>query len=116
VFGAFVSYLKSAEGAAGEEKRAELHSALVQLNGYLLCNGPFLGGEKVCAADLGLAPKLHHMQVALAHYKNGWCLTEEMGAVEAYMGAITARASWKATAYTNEIVIQGWGKHVSAGL
>ena len=42
---------------------------LKALNSHLETGGPFLKGDKISAGDLALAPKLHHMQVALKAFK-----------------------------------------------
>jgi glutathione S-transferase len=112
IFGAFVGYLKSAEGSAAEEKKSILDSALIDFNGFIATNGPFLGGASVCTADFALAPKLHHMCVALSHHKAGWALGGGMEAVAAYMDVVTAGASWKATIYPDELIVQGWAEHL----
>jgi len=45
--------------------------------------GPYINGENVSAADLSLAPKLFHLQVALEHFK-GWKIPENLTNVHAY--------------------------------
>lgn len=42
---------------------------LQKLNSHLEANGPFLKGKDISAGDLALAPKLHHLQVALKALK-----------------------------------------------
>ena len=42
---------------------------LQKLNSHLAANGPFLKGQDISSGDLALAPKLHHMQVALKEIK-----------------------------------------------
>ena len=44
---------------------------LKTLNSHLEANGPFLKGNDISSGDLALAPKLHHMQVALKAFKVG---------------------------------------------
>lgn len=65
VFPAFVQYLKTGL----DEKKDELIAQLKALDEYLAANGPFLGKETPCAADMSLIPKLYHMKVALKHYR-----------------------------------------------
>lgn len=65
VFPAFVQYLKT----GSDEKKDELIAQLKALDEYLAANGPFLGKETPCAADMSLIPKLYHMKVALKHYR-----------------------------------------------
>ena len=45
--------------------------------------GPFINGQNISAADLSLAPKLYHLQVALEHFK-GWKIPEDLTNVHAY--------------------------------
>lgn len=45
---------------------------------------PFIAGEKVTAVDLALAPKLYHLKIALAHYKN-WSIPEDLTNVLSYI-------------------------------
>ena len=47
----------------------DLLQELKGLNSHLQSSGPYLKGEDVSAGDLALAPKLHHMQVALKALK-----------------------------------------------
>ncbi len=42
---------------------------LKALNSHLESHGPYLKGKDISAGDLALAPKLHHMQVALKAFK-----------------------------------------------
>jgi len=43
---------------------------LEEVNKYLRDNNvPYLGGESPNQADLGLAPKLYHVETAMKHYK-----------------------------------------------
>lgn len=46
--------------------------------------GPFINGGTISAADLSLAPKLYHMEIALGHYKN-WSVPDALAHVKTYM-------------------------------
>jgi glutathione S-transferase len=46
--------------------------------------GPFINGKEVSAVDLSLGPKLHHLEIALGHYKN-WSVPESLPHVKSYM-------------------------------
>ena len=110
VFPAFVAYLKA--GPDDEAAKQEtLHAALKALDAHLASAGPWLGGGAVGQADCALAPKLHHMQVALAAFK-GWAIPKDAARVEAYLDAWRARPSWKAHEYSDEAVVAGWKKHL----
>lgn len=39
--------------------------------------GPYIAGDKITAADLSLAPKLHHLKVTLGHFKK-WTVPENL--------------------------------------
>lgn len=110
IFPAFVGFLKSKDPNDGKEQ--ELLNELKSFNDYLKENGPFINGEQVSAADLALAPKLYHMQIALGHYKN-WSLPESLPYVKSYMENMFSRESFKRTAASPEDVITGWAKHLS---
>lgn len=110
IFPAFVGFLKSKDPNDGKEQ--ELLNELKSFNDYLKENGPFINGEQVSAADLALAPKLYHMQIALGHYKN-WFLPESLPYVKSYMENMFSRESFKKTVASPEDVITGWAKHLS---
>lgn len=85
------------------------------LNEYLSSHGPYVGGASVCATDLSLAPKLHHMDVALRELRGGWEMPPDAcGEVRAYLGRMRARPSWAATAYGDELVVKGWAPKLAA--
>lgn len=46
--------------------------------------GPFINGEVISAADLSLAPKLYHLEIALGHYKK-WSIPDSLTYVKSYM-------------------------------
>ena len=50
----------------------------------LLLKGPFINGEKISAVDLSLGPKLHHMKIALGHYKD-WSVPDSLSFLKSYM-------------------------------
>ncbi|RLM56113.1 glutathione S-transferase DHAR3, chloroplastic [Panicum miliaceum] len=57
---------------------------LTSFDSYLKDNGPFINGGAISAADLSLAPKLYHMEIALGHYKN-WSVLDSLSHVKQYM-------------------------------
>ncbi|KAL9233719.1 hypothetical protein vseg_008677 [Gypsophila vaccaria] len=109
IFPAFVGFLKSKDPNDGMEQ--ELLNELNSFNDHLKENGPFIGGEQVCAADLSLGPKLYHMDIALGHYKN-WSVPESLSYVKSYLKNIFSRDSFVKTTATPEDVIAGWAKHM----
>jgi hypothetical protein len=46
--------------------------------------GSFVNGKEVSAVDLSLAPKLHHLEIALGHYKN-WSVPDSLPHAKSYM-------------------------------
>lgn len=69
IFGAFKDFAKSSSEEAADKEHALL-AALQELEEYLTKNGgPYIGGATPCAADVSLMPKLHHMKIALEHFR-----------------------------------------------
>lgn len=109
IFSTFIGFLKSKDPSDGTEQALldELSSFndyikenVRPLSGslnvlrfvYLLHNqfilfslkGPFINGEKISAADLSLAPKLYHLEIALGHYKK-WSIPDTLPYTKSYM-------------------------------
>ena len=59
----FVQFLQSSGAEQGDKQKA-LETELEELNSFLEAKGPYLGGEKIIAADLALSPRLYHIEVA----------------------------------------------------
>ncbi|XP_010558764.1 PREDICTED: glutathione S-transferase DHAR2-like [Tarenaya hassleriana] len=111
IFGSFVTFLKSKDANDGSEKA--LLDELKALDDHLKAHGPYVAGEKVTAVDLSLAPKLHHLEVALGHFKN-WSVPESLSNVRNYMKALFSRESFEKTKAAKEYVIAGWAPKVNA--
>ena len=112
VFPAFVAYLKADAGTPDEAAKQEtLHTALKALDAHLAAGGPWLGGAAIGQADCALAPKLHHMRVALKAFK-GWTPPPDAARVGAYLDAWRERPSWTAHEYSDDAVVAGWKKHL----
>ncbi|XP_062150762.1 glutathione S-transferase DHAR3, chloroplastic [Alnus glutinosa] len=105
IFSTFIGFLKSKNPSDGTEQA--LLNELRSLNNYLKENGPFINGKEVSAVDLSLGPKLHHLEIALGHYKN-WSVPESLPHVKSYMKAIFSRDSFIKTRAQPEDVIAGW--------
>lgn len=110
MFPAFVAYLKSS-GDDEAAKKDALHTALKALDAHLAAGGPWIGGANLGQADCALAPKLHHMQIALRAFK-GWELPSDAARVGAYLDAWRARPSWTAHEYSDDAVVAGWKRHL----
>ncbi|KAF0901711.1 hypothetical protein E2562_006189 [Oryza meyeriana var. granulata] len=82
IFSTFIGFLKSKDPNDGTEQT--LLSELTSFDSYLKDNGPFINGATISAADLSLAPKLYHMEIALGHYKN-WSVPDSLSHVKDYM-------------------------------
>lgn len=72
LFPAFVALLK-ADGADEAEKEAALLAELQGLADALKASGgPYIGGASPNATDMSVAPKVHHMLLALEGIKVQW--------------------------------------------
>ncbi|ONK61348.1 uncharacterized protein A4U43_C08F28930 [Asparagus officinalis] len=105
IFSTFISYLKSKDASDGTEQA--LLSELKLFDDYIKENGPYINGDKISAADLSLAPKLYHMEIALGHYKN-WTVPESLPYVKSYMKNVFSMDSFVKTKALQEDVIAGW--------
>ncbi|XP_065849477.1 glutathione S-transferase DHAR3, chloroplastic isoform X2 [Euphorbia lathyris] len=105
IFSTFIGFLKSKDASDGTEQA--LLNELSAFDDYIRENGPFINGEKVCAADLSLGPKLYHLEIALGHYKK-WSVPDSLPYVKSYMKAIWSLDSFIKTRALREDVIAGW--------
>ncbi|XP_047965499.1 probable glutathione S-transferase DHAR2, chloroplastic [Salvia hispanica] len=105
IFSTFIGFLKSKDTSDGTEQA--LLDQLTDFNSYLGKNGPFINGEVISAADLSLAPKLYHLEIALGHYKK-WSIPDSLTYVKSYMKTIFSRESFIKTRAIVEDVIEGW--------
>ncbi|PUZ61490.1 hypothetical protein GQ55_4G279900 [Panicum hallii var. hallii] len=105
IFSTFIGFLKSKDPSDGTEQA--LLDELTSFDSYLKDNGPFINGGAISAADLSLAPKLYHMEIALGHYKN-WSVLDSLSHVKQYMKSIFSMDSFVKTRALQEDVIAGW--------
>ncbi|KAK8994936.1 hypothetical protein V6N11_046003 [Hibiscus sabdariffa] len=105
IFSTFIGFLKSKDPSDGTEQA--LLNELSSFNDYIKENGPFINGEKVSAADLSLAPKLHHLEIALGHYKK-WSVPDTLPHMKSYMKTIFSMESFVKTRASPDDVIAGW--------
>ncbi|CAM6036518.1 unnamed protein product [Sphagnum compactum] len=110
IFSSFVKFLKSKDPSDGSEHA--LVEELKTLNEYLKTNGPFINGDKISAVDLSLGPKLYHLKVALAHYKN-WSIPEDLTNLQNYIKLVHSRESFEKTKAPEYVVIKGWSTHLA---
>ncbi|PSC75758.1 putative beta-D-xylosidase 7 [Micractinium conductrix] len=105
----FRDFIKSSpEEAAAKE--ADLVACLRGLNDFLAAGGAYIGGERPCATDCAVMPRLYHMEVACKYFR-GWEMPAELTALRKYMDAFMARDSWRNTRYSEDLVIKGWERH-----
>ncbi|URE12474.1 Glutathione S-transferase [Musa troglodytarum] len=111
ILSSFFKFLKSKDPSDGSEQALldELHA----LEDHLKDHGPFVNGEKISAVDLSLAPKLFHLEVALAHFK-GWSVPENLTCVQNYTKVLFSKDSFIKTSPAKEFVIAGWEPKVNA--
>ncbi|KAL8532382.1 hypothetical protein ACS0TY_008832 [Phlomoides rotata] len=105
IFSTFIGFLKSKDPSDGTEQA--LLTELTDFNNYLEKDGPFINGEVISAADLSLAPKLYHLEVALGHFKK-WSVPDSLTYLKSYMKTIFSRDSFINTRAQIEDVIEGW--------
>ncbi|KAH7300092.1 hypothetical protein KP509_24G044800 [Ceratopteris richardii] len=105
----FVKFLRSKDRSDGTEEA--LLAELKSLNDHLKDNGPYVAGDKITAADFSLAPKLLHVKVALAHFKN-WSIPSDMTYVINYAEILHGRESFAKTRAADEYIIAGWLRHM----
>lgn len=105
IFSTFIGFLKSKDSSDGTEQA--LLDQLTDFNSYLEKNGPFINGEAISAADLSLAPKLYHLDIALGHFKK-WSVPDSLTYVKSYMKTIFSRDSFVKTRAEVQDVIEGW--------
>ncbi|XP_031486343.1 probable glutathione S-transferase DHAR1, cytosolic [Nymphaea colorata] len=111
LFISFIKFLKSKDPNDGTEQA--LLDELRALNEHLKEHGPYVNGEKVCAVDLSLGPKLYHLEIALGHYKN-WSIPEEFTYVHNYLKLFFSRESFVKTKAAKEHVVAGWASKVNS--
>ncbi|KAL2230272.1 glutathione S-transferase DHAR2-like [Sesamum indicum] len=111
IFPSFVKFLKSKDPTDGSEQA--LLDELKALDEHLKAKGPYVNGENICAVDLSLAPKLYHLDVALAHFKN-WIVPENLTHVHNYLKLLFSRDSFQKTKAAKEHVVAGWAPKVNA--
>ncbi|KAI4299588.1 hypothetical protein L6164_033033 [Bauhinia variegata] len=105
IFSTFIGFLKSKDPNDGTEQA--LLNELSSFNDYLKENGPFINGKEISAADLSLGPKLHHLEIALGHYKK-WTVPDSLPYLKSYMKDIFSRESFIKTRAAPEDAIEGW--------
>ncbi|KAI3991537.1 hypothetical protein MKX01_017156 [Papaver californicum] len=111
LFGSFVTFLKSKDASDGSEQA--LISELSALDDHLKAHGPYVNGENISAVDLGLAPKLYHLEVALGHFKS-WSVPENLTHVKSYMKLLFSRESFvKTQPADKKHLIAGWAPKVN---
>ncbi|KZV17609.1 Dehydroascorbate reductase 1 isoform 1 [Dorcoceras hygrometricum] len=110
IFSSFIGFLKSKDPNDGTEQT--LLSELTAFNDFIEKNGPFVNGKEVSAADLSLGPKLYHLEIALAHYKN-WSVPDSLTYLKSYMKTIFSLDSFVKTRPVTEDVIEGWRPKVT---
>ncbi|MCL7032440.1 hypothetical protein MKW94_018478, partial [Papaver nudicaule] len=91
IYGYFDTFLKSEDASDGSEQA--LISELSALDEHLEAHGPYVNGENISAVDLGLAPMLYHLEVALGHFKS-WSVPKNLTRVINYMKLLFSRESF----------------------
>ncbi|KAK7101773.1 uncharacterized protein [Littorina saxatilis] len=113
VFPKLVAFLKNKDKDKIPELRKALEDELTKLDLYLKsenCCGPFLVGDKMCALDCSLLPKLRHLQVAGKYFQK-FEIPESLDALRHYIEVGEACEPFQNTKYDDEEIIKGWGRH-----
>lgn len=105
IFSTFVGFLISKD--PNDKREDALIRELTFFNDYIKENGPFINGKEISAADISLAPKLYHLEIALGHYKN-WAVPDSLPHLKSYMKNILSLDSFIKTRSLPEDVIEGW--------
>lgn len=110
LLGSMAQFLQNKDKSSDADLRKEFSDALKSLNSFLeSTDGPYVLGDKVSALDCNLAPKLKHISVAPKHFKN-FEIPEECAAVIDYLHMFENLEEWKATSYTDDVIIWGWSQ------
>lgn len=106
LFPSFLEFVKS-EGKDNDQQK-KLEANLKKLNDFLAeKGGPFFGGDNVNALDLGIGPKLKHINIGGKATKD-WEIPAEFSNLYTFLDRISERESWKQTYYTEKYVQDGW--------
>ncbi|KAG4191216.1 hypothetical protein ERO13_A07G078600v2 [Gossypium hirsutum] len=97
IFSTFIGFLKSKDPSDGTEQA--LLDELSSFNDYIK--------ENISAADLSVAPKLYHLEIALGHYKK-WSIPDTLPYTKSYMKTIFSMDSFMKTRASPDDVIAGW--------
>jgi glutathione S-transferase len=118
-FPAFVQLLKAytvlGHEMLLEEKQAAFAVALLEVDAQLQASGEgggmYLGGDSVCNVDLALFPMLLHAKAVLSKVC-GWEFPADLTAVSGYLSAMALRPACSKCYYSDELIVNGWQKHV----
>lgn len=115
LFPAVAKYFKhTPDGDEDDDQlKKNLEASLEKLNHHLSNTnngGPYLTGAAFSLLDCSLAPKLYHLQIGVASFKdNAIDLALQFPAVAAYMDHVFHRPSFQNTVYPPDVVTWGWG-------
>lgn len=109
VFGAFARYIKNLEKADDPPLQAALWAELGKVDALLQkTGGPYLAGDRITLDDMALAPKLYHVKVAVAQFKNV-IVPPSLKALAAYMRHMSDLSIFQESSYPPDIITWGWG-------
>lgn len=109
VFGAFARYIKNLDKAQDPPLQAALFAELGKVDALLQkTGGPFLAGERITLDDMALAPKLYHVKVGVAQFKNV-IIPPGLNALAAYMRHVFDMEIFQESTYPPDIITWGWG-------
>ena len=119
LFPAIANFLKNTDDAADAKLRSVLEDALSNLEVHLARvapgnaegSAPFMaGGDMLGLADCALAPKLYHLDIAAAHFKDPpFVVDKNYPIVRKYMDIMFAHPAFVSSAVPASTVLWGWG-------
>ena len=75
----------------------------------IIFSGPYLVGDRISLLDCSFAPKLYHMDAALAHfYPDTLKKVRDFKNLRKYQDTMFSHPAFKSTKYPSETVVWGW--------
>eukprot|EP00298_Acanthocystis_sp_HF-20_P008767 c17888_g1_i1.p1 GENE.c17888_g1_i1~~c17888_g1_i1.p1 ORF type:complete len:190 (+),score=62.02 c17888_g1_i1:67-636(+) len=112
IFGNFFRYINNKYEDQDSAFQEKVVANLTAINEQLVTSGgPFIAGEKLTLADCNLFPKLHHVLVALGHFKN-FHVSDDHLMIVGYIGTMMQTNSFIKTRYPDSWVHARWSKYI----
>lgn len=111
IFPKFAAMMKNKDSSMDDEVKANLVAELNKLNDFLAANNDskYLLCNNVCELDCQVLPKLRHVQIAGAYYKN-FNIPEEFTELKQYIQNGEADVAFRSTCPADDEIVWGWSK------